>query len=249
MGSRQNRGKRRERARTAALLALLALLAALAARERYDLRLLARLGHEPPAAQAPHYRSMLPVHGRVLAQIRRAPPPGLVAFAGDSIVQGWATGTFAAPSVNLGTGGDTMAGLAARLEPETVAAIPVWYVAVGLNDARRRHRPEAIAAAAQQLADTLRPARRLYWQEVLPLAPGAWSEAQEAARQEVNAAIRSQCRALPACTLAAAPPGYAEHAAAWSADALHPNALGYAALTRAACAHLSCLPGSLPPAP
>lgn len=199
-------------------------------REGYPARLLRTLTGTPtPVTQTAHYREMQAIHVRRLQQIT-ADSPVQIGFAGDSIIEGWLTSAHIPASINLGVGRDTIDGLLARITPQTVQQVPVWYLAIGINDVLSGHDPASLPDQITRLAARFGPAQQLIWRETLPVVRPDWSDGQEAHRQTLNTQIRTACARLPNCIFLPAPEGYSPQYG--TSDGLHPNATGYAALTR-----------------
>lgn len=199
-------------------------------REGYPARLIQTLtGISTPVTQTAHYREMQTIHARRVQQIA-AGNPVQIGFAGDSIIEGWLTSAHTPASINLGVGRDTIDGLLARITPQTVQQVPVWYLAIGINDVLRGHDPASLPDQITRLADRFGPAQQLIWREALPIARPDWSDTQEAHRQTLNAQIRTACARLPNCIFLPAPEGFSPQDG--TSDGIHPNGKGYAALTR-----------------
>lgn len=197
-------------------------------REDYPDKLTRALTGTPaPVTQTTHSRQMQAVHARWLRQVT-ADSPVQIGFAGDSIVEGWLTSAHMPASINLGMGRDTMDGLLSRITPQTVQQVPVWYLSIGINDVRRGHDPAALPDQIARLAHRFAPAKRLIWQEALPVALPDWTAAQETHRQALNTQIRTACARLPNCTFLPTPEGFTPQDS--TSDGLHPNAKGYAVL-------------------
>jgi len=211
---------------------ILALFLAVLIREDYPAKIFqAVTGLPTPVTETAHYREMQQTHARWLEQVA-AGTPIQIGFAGDSIIAGWLTSAQFRASINLGVGRDTIDGLLARIAPETVQQVPIWYLDIGINDVLRGHDPAALPDQVAQLAKRFGPAKLLVWQEALPVVRPDWTEAQESHRTELNTLIHAACTQLPRCTVLPAPKSYSAHQSDWTSDGLHPNAKGYQALAQ-----------------
>lgn len=157
---------------------ILALFLAVLIREDYPAKIfLAVTGRPTPVTETAHYREMQQTHARWLEQVA-AGTPIQIGFAGDSIIAGWLTSAQFRASINLGVGRDTIDGLLARIAPETVQQVPIWYLDIGINDILRGHDPAALPDQVAQLAKRFGLAKLLVWQEALPVVRPDWTEAQ-----------------------------------------------------------------------
>ncbi|MCB1349053.1 MAG: GDSL-type esterase/lipase family protein [Paracoccaceae bacterium] len=225
----------------AANILLLALVAVIATREDYWSKAIRKLsGDLSPVTDNRRYRSQSAFQKHLIAQVA-AGADVRIAFTGDSTVEGWLTSAAVPRSINLGISGDTMLGLLARTDAETVALIPTWYVAIGVNDALRGLDPGDIPDYVAQLADLFGRAEQLYWRAVLPVTREDWSAEHEAVRVALNDRINATCAAMANCTFLPPPQHDPGVDGTWTNDGLHPNADGYCALTRQACRYLRCV--------
>ncbi|MEZ5721500.1 MAG: hypothetical protein R3D59_07430 [Paracoccaceae bacterium] len=184
----------------AANILLLALVAVIATREDYWSKAIRKLsGDLSPVTDNRRYRSQSAFQKHLIAQVA-AGADVRIAFTGDSTVEGWLTSAAVPRSINLGISGDTMLGLLARTDAETVALIPTWYVAIGVNDALRGLDPGDIPDYVAQLADLFGRAEQLYWRAVLPVTREDWSAEHEAVRVALNDRINATCAAMANCT-------------------------------------------------
>ncbi|NOD93906.1 hypothetical protein GS636_14040 [Ruegeria sp. HKCCD4884] len=196
-------------------------------------------GASIPVTETNHYKRMVWLHERPTSQAL-ASPDIQIAFIGDSIIEGWLTSNVVKNSLNLGISRDTTPGLIARVNPELIAHIPVWYLAIGVNDAMTNTPLEEVPGFVAQLADTFAPANTLIWSAVLPVKDATWTPENEAFRSAFNAAAQQACANMKTCTFLAPPLEYGDNVRDWTSDGLHPNALGYAHLAQQLCAHVPC---------
>lgn len=240
-GENTMRQRTKIRSLVVANILLVALIATVATREEYWTKAIAKVtGNRPPVTETRRYKSMSVAQQNLIAQVM-AGADVQIAFTGDSTVEGWLTSAAVPRSINLGISGDTIPGLLARTDAETVARIPTWYVAIGVNDALRNRDPREIPQLVAQLADTFGPAERLFWRAVLPVTRQDWEARQEAFRVALNARISDTCAAMENCTYLPAPQDDPGFAGDWTHDGLHPNPDGYFALTRQVCRYIPCL--------
>lgn len=224
-----------------AQIAVLGLLIAVLIRENYPSKLLrAATGRPAPVTQSAHYQQMLPIHARLLDQVKNGAEVEL-AFVGDSIIEGWLTASYFPQSLNLGIGRDTISGLLARIDSETVRLVPVWYLGIGINDVLREYDLDSLPGLVSQLSMNFGPARILIWRAALPVQRPGWGTAHEQHRTQYNELAQAACARIPNCTFLPAPAGFVQNIQDWTYDGLHPNADGYKALTEQARTHLSAL--------
>ncbi len=156
------------------------------------------LGATPAAEITAHHERMVRYHGRMDANV----PDGAIVFIGDSLVQGLCTDAVAFPSVNFGIGGDTTAGVLARLPRyQCLRRASVIVLAVGVNDLMFRRNDEIVRNFRRILA-ALPPERPVVWSAVLPvnraLYQGPVSVNNERIRA-LNASLQAVCAADSRC--------------------------------------------------
>jgi lysophospholipase L1-like esterase len=114
----------------------------------------------------PHYHTMMMYYGWMDASI----PDQAVLFLGDSITQGLAVTAVSPNSVNLGIGGDNVAGVADRVPRHTaLARASTVVLAVGINDLPWRDDATILADYARAL-DAMPKGPRVIVSAVLPVA-------------------------------------------------------------------------------
>jgi hypothetical protein len=210
-------------------------LATVAVREDYHRKLAARLfGATSPAGDATHYRHRLFLQRRLIEQALEGAPLDIV-FIGDSIIERWLTSARVDRSLNLGISGDTLSGVARRLDADLLEAAPVWYLGAGINDVLRGVPASRQQEGIDRITSALAGVERLIWRAALPVGGAGWSAADEEARQVLNRRFEIACAGLPNCRFLEAPTGYGSELASLTEDGLHPNAAGYRLLTTQLC--------------
>jgi len=120
----------------------------------------------PRAEMGDHYARKIALHARQDATV-----PALSAvFIGDSHVEGLHADAVASPAVNYGIGGDTTAGILARLGIYTnsLPHASAVFICVGVNDMLHRDNQQ-IAANSWRILTNLPPGRPVVWAAVPPL--------------------------------------------------------------------------------
>lgn len=221
-------------------LVLILAVCLIAVREDYFSKAFRRLSGQPtPVAESSHYKAMEAIHRRPISQALSSNDIK-IAFTGDSIVEGWLTSAAVPRSLNLGIGRDTLSGLLARTNVELVLHIPAWYIGIGINDVVRGTDRKAVQKQLDELFQVYGQAQILYWREALPVEGEGWSAAREQSRQEMNAYARRRCDELSNCIFLTAPEEFEKNVNLWTSDGLHPNELGYRALTGQLCQFTQC---------
>lgn len=221
-------------------LVLILALAAVLIRTGYLAKTVRKLtGAHTPVTETKHYQTMVWLHKRPISQAL-ASPNIQIAFIGDSIIEGWLTSNIVSNALNLGISRDTTQGLIARVHPELITHVPVWYLGVGVNDALNDTPLEEIPKYVTQLADVFTSVDRLIWRAVLPVAGETWTIENEAFRTAYNIAAQQACLEMGNCTFLNSPPGYSDNIDKWTSDGLHPNPIGYRHLTQQLCAEIKC---------
>jgi lysophospholipase L1-like esterase len=171
-------------------------------------------------------------------QRRAAQIDGAVVVIGDSHVEGLAASQIAPRSENFGIGGDTLPGVASRLQALDLHRASAIVILAGFND--QPDFPDFAARYAALLA-AAPPGVPVHAVGLLPIDPVRRPELApyNARRPELNAAIRDACTAHPGCRYVAPPFGDALAPGEHAGDGLHLNAAGYRLLAGALRAALS----------
>lgn len=168
-------------------------------------------------------------YDRIVAQ--SDPQERLIGFVDDSIVQGWNLATVPR-AINLGIGSESSEELLDRIGEDYLERIPEWYLVTGINDVGRGLALEDVPGRIQNLQTRFEGADILFWQALLPTS-GRHSAAENAVREEWNIVAEEACAGMRHCIFIPVPGDVAANVADYTSDGVHPNAIGYAALTAA----------------
>jgi lysophospholipase L1-like esterase len=164
-------------------------------------RLAQKFSAPPPAREiSDHHWNMLQYHLRMDQDV----PDRAVVFIGDSLVQGLYTDAVANPSANFGIGGDTTAGVLARLPAyRSLQRASAVVVGVGLNDLKFRNN-EAITANYRSILQTLPVNVPVVMSAVLPVNERVFPHAAiaNARIRDLNVSLAALCKADPRCLFA-----------------------------------------------
>ena len=158
-----------------------------------------------------------------------------VVFVGDSLTDNapWHELLQDPRCKNRGIGGDTSAGVLARIGPIAEAQPAQLYLMVGVNDLLHRRPVAEVAANHRAIVEVVRarsPRTRLVVQGNLPINPAMLGEGDNARIRELNEALRALTADLAVPFLDLYPLFEREGRLdpAYTHDGLHLNARGYA---------------------
>lgn len=177
----------------------------------------------------PFAASMPPHHQRLAGNVE----PGAVLFVGSSSIEGLDVGAVADRAVNLGIGGDTVAGVIARWPAPVVAHARAVVLAIGFNDLARDP-DEPVEAVRDRFAGLLAlvPAELpVVVSGIQSIGPAAIADRPglDARITQLNHAYRALCADRPRChyvdtaAALASCPGEIVHAS----DGIHLGPAGY----------------------
>lgn len=190
--------------------------------------ILTPLGLGLDVTKRPLYKSLSHKYAHHGTQLASKDNENTIVFIGDSIIEYWDISLSNQRAINLGISNDSTKGVLARLDDNYIAQIPIWYLAVGVNDPAYGYKIESIEGRLKTIANRLSGVKKLYWQVILPVSNP--SSTAQAYMEAYNDQVRAQCAAMSNCEVIEAPPEYQADLKTLTSDGLHPNSKGYEVL-------------------
>lgn len=145
----------------------------------------------------PFWASMQSHHQRLAGNIE----PGAALFVGSSSIQGLDVGAVADRAVNLGIGGDTVAGVLARWPARAITHARAVIVAIGLNDLLGHEPVEAVSDRFAELLGRVPADLPVVVSGLQPLGAAAAANwpGVDARIVQLNQRYRALCAGRPRC--------------------------------------------------